>query len=85
MHETKTNMTQEEIFAGLKEVLLQVKPNMDLSNVGRESSLINDLGIDSLSMLLISLGCETKFDTKFSNDKPFLTAGEVIDYIATQK
>ena len=78
-------MTQEEIFAGLKEVLLQVKPNMDLSNVGRESSLINDLGIDSLSMLLISLGCETKFDMKLSIDMPFLTVGEVIDYIAAQK
>ena len=48
-------MTQEEILSGLKDIFKQVKPQLDTTNITREASLINDLGIDSLSLLLLSL------------------------------
>ena len=75
-------MTREEVFEGLKEIFAGVKPKLDLSTVGFDSKLVNDLGIDSLSMLLLSLAAEHKFGMQFENtEKPFETVGEVCDYI----
>lgn len=78
-------MTREEILFKLKEVVAIVKPKLDLSKVTEESNLVTDLGIDSLSMLLLSLGVENKFGFQFSEQKPFQTVGEVIDYIEKVK
>lgn len=75
-------MTREEVFEGLKEIFAGVKPRLDLNTVSFESRLVSDLGIDSLSMLLLSLAAEHKFGMQFSNtEKPFETVGEVCDYI----
>lgn len=78
-------MTREEIMAGLKEVMALVKPKLDLSIIGEESNLISDLGVDSLSMLMLSLGVENKFGIQFPTQKPFSTVAEVIDCIANLK
>lgn len=74
-------MTQEEIFEGLKEVFAIVKPKLDLSKVGPGSVLVEDLGIDSLSMLLLSLAIENKFGFQFKTQESFKTVGDVISYI----
>lgn len=76
-------MAREEVFEGLKEIFAGVKPKLDLSQVSLKSRLVGDLGIDSLSMLLLSLAAEHKFGMQFeNNDHPFETVGEVCDYIA---
>ena len=75
-------MTNEEILAKLKEVIGVVKPKLDMSKVGMDSSLIRDLGIDSLSMMLMSLAIENNFGFQFSNDARFDTVGDVVNYIA---
>ncbi len=73
-------------MAGLKEVLAIMKPKLDTSAATRESNLTVDLGIDSLSMLLMSLALEQKFGVEFDSSKPaFQTVGEVIDYIKNSK
>ena len=74
-------MTKETVFEGLKEILANVKPKLDQSNIGFESKLLGDLGIDSLSMLLLSLAAETKFNIRFASDARFDTVGDVCDYI----
>lgn len=74
-------MTKEEILTGLKEVLMTVKPKIDSSKIGMDASLVMDLGIDSLSMLLMSLAIEQKFNFQFKNMRPFQTVGEVVDFI----
>lgn len=78
-------MTREEILSTLKEVVAIVKPKLDLSKVSESSNLVTDLGIDSLSMLLLSLGIENKFGFQFTEQKPFQTVGDVIDYIEKVK
>ncbi len=75
-------MTKEEILEGLKEVFVTVKPGMDLSKVSSEASLVYDLGVDSLSMLLLSLAIENKYGFQFDNKVRFNTVGDVIDYVA---
>lgn len=77
-------MTNEEIIEGLKEVLVAVKPKCDLSKVSMESSLVLDLEIDSLSMLLMSLGIEQKFGFQFTTTHPFKTVAEIVEYISAQ-
>lgn len=74
-------MTREEIMAGLKEVLSMVKPKLDQTVITDDASLVRDLGIDSLSMLLMSLGIENKFGFQFQTQKPFEKVSEVVDYI----
>ncbi len=74
-------MTQDEILAGLKDVLSKIKPNMDTTNVNADTRLMEDLGIDSLSMILMSISIEQKFGFQFSTQSPFQTVGEVVEYI----
>lgn len=74
-------MTREEIFSNLQEIFLTVKPRLDVSKITLESSLVKDLGIDSLSMLLLSLATENKFGFQFDNQVKFNTVSDVIDYI----
>ncbi|MBR1538015.1 MAG: hypothetical protein IJ636_00750 [Bacteroidales bacterium] len=77
-------MAREEVFEGLKEIFAGVKPKLDLGSVSLDSKLVSDLGIDSLSMLLLSLAAEHKFNMQFENtNHPFETVGEVCDYIVT--
>lgn len=72
-------------MAALKEVLSAIKPKLNLDSVTENSSLMMDLGIDSLSMVLMSLAIETKLGFQFEVSEPFKTVGEVIDYIEKAK
>ena len=75
-------MQRENILEGLKEILKQIKPKMDLSGVCETSQLVRDVGLDSLTILLLSLAVENKYQFKFEGTPKFNTVGEVIDYIA---
>ena len=75
-------MERTTIFDGLKEILAQIKPSMDLSSVNEDSELVRDVGLDSLTILLLSLAVENKFGFKFEGTPKFETVGEVIDYVS---
>ena len=75
-------MTREEVFAGLKEVLTVLRPHTDLSNVTYETELVCGLGIDSLTMMLLSLAVEEKFKMRFPDGQPMpVTVGDVCDNV----
>jgi acyl carrier protein len=76
-------MERETIFEGLKEILSQIKPAMDMSSVSEDSQLVRDVGLDSLTILLLSLAVENKYGFKFDGQPRFNTVGEVVDYIST--
>ena len=75
-------MERETIFKELKEILILIKPSMDLSSVTEDSQLVRDVGLDSLTILLLSLAVENKFGFKFEGTPKFETVGEVIDYVS---
>ena len=77
-------MNRQEILEGLKEILQLIKPSLDLSTVNEDTQLIGDIGLDSLTIVLLSLAIENKFKVKFEGALKFNTVGEVIDYIATR-
>ena len=75
-------MERETIFKELKEILILIKPSMDLSSVTEDSQLVRDVGLDSLTILLLSLAVENKFGFKFDCTPKFETVVEVIDYVS---
>ena len=74
-------MNRDNILEGLKEIFKQIKPNLDLNTVTEKTRLIEDLGLDSLTILLLSFAIEKKFDFKFEGTPRFASVAEVIDYI----
>ena len=75
----------EEIMSGLKQVLSLVKPSIDVDAVRGESLLREDLGLDSLTMLLMSLGIENQFGIRFEDSPSLQTVQDVVDYVASKK
>ena len=76
-------MQRETVFEELKEIIKQIKPSMNLSAVNEESQLVRDVGLDSLTILLLSLAIENKFQFKFEGTTKFNTVSEVLDYISS--
>ena len=74
-------MQRETIFEGLKEILTQIKPSSDFSKIGEDSQLVRDVGLDSLTILLLSLAIENKYNFTFEGNPRFTTVGEVMNYI----
>ena len=75
-------MNREDIFNELKEILKLIKPSADFSVINEESQLVRDVGLDSLTILLLSLAIENKFGFKFEGNPKFNTVAEVIDFIS---
>ena len=75
----------DEILTGLKEVLKMVKPAMDTDCITPDTLLLEDLGLDSLTMLLMSLGIETKFQIRFDGSPTLVKVQDVIDYVQAKK
>ena len=76
---------ENEIMEGLKEVLKMIRPTADLDGVTPDSRLLEDLGMDSLTMLLMSLGIENKFNMKFDDKVQLNTVRDVIDCVIKSK
>ena len=75
-------MTKEEVFAGLKELIADMRPQTDLSKVTYDTELARELGIDSLFMILLSLSVEEKFNMRFPDGMTApTTVGEVCDAV----
>lgn len=75
-------MTREEVFEGLKEILSTIRPATDMSKTGFETELLGELGVDSLTMLVLSLAVEEKFGMHFPDGAPApTTVGEVCDAV----
>ncbi|CDE21872.1 acyl carrier protein 2 [Acidiphilium sp. CAG:727] len=76
-------LTRKEILEKLKSILVDMNPNdaSKTENIGEDDKLLTGLGIDSVSMLYMVIAVEETFGIEFDTDKPFVTVGEVIDYI----
>ena len=75
-------MTPEQVFEGHKEGRSGVRPHTDMSSDGPDTQQVRDLGIDSISMMLVSLAVEEKFQMRFDTSAPApTTVGEVIDAV----
>ena len=69
------------VFEQLKELIAQSVPEIDIATVTPESSLKNDLGLDSLSTMMISMLIEEKFGFNFDGEINFETVCDLCEYI----
>ena len=65
----------------LKEILGKVLPDQDMSRVTEDTRLVEDLGFDSLAMMMMSMEIEDATGYKFTEFVPFATVGEVCEYL----
>ena len=72
-----------EIQTGLSEIVEEVA-GIDAAEVTPEKSFVDDLDIDSLSMVEIAVQAEDKFGVKIPDDRlaELKTVGDAVDYIA---
>ncbi len=75
-------MTNEEILGGLAEIVNEVA-GVETSEVTREKSFVDDLDIDSLSMVEIAVQVEDRFGVKVPDDElaNLRTVGDAVDYV----
>ena len=75
--------TQEEIISGLAEIIEEVT-GIEPSEVTPEKSFVDDLDIDSLSMVEIAVQAEDRFGVKIPDDQlaQLKTVSDAVDYIA---
>lgn len=79
-------MSNEEILSGLAEIVEEIA-GVDATEVTPEKSFVDDLDIDSLSMVEIAVQAEDKFGVKIPDDQlaELKTVGDAVDYIAKTK
>lgn len=65
----------------LKMILAKVLPDVDMSTVTAETKLIDDLGFDSLAIMMMSMEIEDAFGFKFTEFVKFETVGDVCYYL----
>ncbi len=72
-----------EILSGLAEIVEEVA-GIDTAEVTTEKSFVDDLDIDSLSMVEIAVQAEDKFGAKIPDDQlaELKTVGDAVDFIA---
>jgi acyl carrier protein len=72
-----------EILSGFAEIVEEVA-GIDPTEVTVDKSFVDDLDIDSLSMVEIAVQAEDKFGVKIPDDQlaELKTVGDAVDYIA---
>ena len=77
-------MSNEDIQKGLAEIVEEVA-GVEAADVTVDKSFVDDLDIDSLSMVEIAVQAEDKFGVKIPDDElaNLKTVGDAVNYIAT--
>jgi acyl carrier protein len=75
-------MTENDILTGLAEILHEVAGVLP-ENVSPDKNFIDDLDVDSLSMVEVVVAAEERFDVKIPDDevKNLRTVGDAVTYI----
>lgn len=73
-------MTNTEVLNEIKPIFQAIKPKYDVEKISLETTMA-EIGVDSLSMLLLSLAVEERFKITFETGEPFAKVGQVCDYV----
>ena len=75
-------MTQQEILQGFAEILDEIA-GVAAADVQPEKSFIDDLDLDSLTMVEVATAAEDKFNVKIPDDdlKDLKTVQDAVDYV----
>ena len=68
----------------LKELLGKVLPDVDMTKVTEATKLVEELGFDSLALMMLSMEIEDAFGFRFSEFVRFETVGDVCGYLESR-
>ncbi len=68
----------------LKDILGKVLPEIDMSAVTEETKLVEELGFDSLALMMLSMEIEDAFGFEFTEFVRFETVGDVCGYLESR-
>ena len=76
-------LRMDNTFNKLKEILERIMPDNDYSNITEESSIKEDLGLNSIGFLYLVLGIEEEFNVEIHNinAEEFKKVKDVINYL----
>jgi acyl carrier protein len=79
-------VSNEDILSGLAEIVEEIA-GVEAAEVTPEKSFVDDLDIDSLSMVEIAVQAEDKFGVKIPDDQlaELKTVSDAVNYIANNK
>ena len=69
----------------LKEILAKVNQKIDMNTVTTETRLVEDLALDSLSIMLFAMEIEMAFGFRFTEPVKFETVGDVCKFLENRK
>ena len=69
------------MYERLLKLIQENLPDKDLANATKESRLIEDLGMDSIGMMMLSMSIEDEFGVTFDAPVTFKTVHDVLDYL----
>lgn len=69
----------------LKEILSKVNKDIDMQSITEDTRLVDDLGLDSLSIMMFAMEIEAAFGFRFTEPVKFVTVGEVCRYLESRK
>jgi acyl carrier protein len=75
--------TRDEIVAGLAEILEEVA-GVNPDDVSEDKSFVEDLDVDSLSMVEVVVAAEERFNVKIPDEtvQDLKTVGDAVNYIS---
>ncbi|MBQ9162877.1 MAG: acyl carrier protein [Clostridia bacterium] len=68
----------------LKQLLAKVLPDVDMATVTESTKLVDDLGFDSLAMMMLSMEIEDAYGFRFTEFVRFETVGDVCGYLESR-
>ncbi|NDB18735.1 MAG: acyl carrier protein [Actinobacteria bacterium] len=75
-------MSEQDVLAGLASICNDIA-GVPVDAVAMDKSFVDDLDIDSLSMVEVVMACEDKFGVKIPDDQVgnLKTVGDAVNYI----
>lgn len=65
----------------LKKVIKETMPEIDVDKINMDSRLKEDLGLDSIGLMMLSLSLEEEFNFQFEDAVMFLTVQDVVSFL----
>ena len=69
------------MYERLLKLIKQNMPDVDLEKASTKSRLMEDLGMDSIGLMMLSMAMEDEFGVRFDEPEPFETVQDVLDYL----
>lgn len=65
----------------LKKIIQESVPDLEITNVDENSKLVEDLGFDSLAIMMLAMALEDEFGVHFDKPENFVTVKDVLSYL----